>query len=420
MGIEVRNITLLNDTAQRANPGCQLTSKTLKAVLGQSATSNGWHVNIRSHPWGFAQRVNTADRALLRSLKSGHAFHQDALRKLSLAEYGLRAVADAIASDIVVFQPEGTISDQDDVLKILRLLSLPLYIANFERKPVIVMNGTFPLIFDERGALIHWLRESSTAFLMRDRMSADHWHGEFMPDTALTWSGHCANSTEYILISTGAEVPNETDRQLVLSALEVCRRSGAKPLVATKNWERFKFAEGQVKELNGEFYMDVDIETMDSLLMKCRLHIGGRYHMAILAATKGVPSVLIRTNTHKNEWLAQEFEGVSCCEIDKLVSEAAAMLEIIDRVGDGLITKTRSIAQSSAQQCTKILSQSCHIPTQLISAPAVPPDLRRIVIRDQWMVRKDVTLNIARRVLPGWFIEIVRWTRALMRKGVIK
>jgi hypothetical protein len=208
-----------------------------------------------------------------------------------------------------------------------------------------------------------------------------------MPDTALTCSGSRANSDEFILITTGAEVSQEIDRQLLLSALEVCRRSGAKPLIATKGWKRFKFAEAKVKELHGEFHMDVDLETMDNLLMKCRLHIGGRYHMAILAATKGVPSVLIRTNTHKNEWLAQEFEGVSCCEIDELVPAAAQMLAIKDEVGDALVIKTLSIARSAMKDCARLLEQLGNRPTQVRLPPAVPHDL-------WWRVRKDHVFNI--------------------------
>jgi polysaccharide pyruvyl transferase WcaK-like protein len=387
----IRTVTLLNDTAGRANPGCQLTSRTLRALLEQSAEVQGQHLDIRPYPWHFAKRVDTRDQTLRRLLASGQAFSEEALRRLSVVEYGQAAVADTIASDVVVFQPEGTVSDGDSLLKLLRLFSLPLYAANFQNKPLVVINGTFPLISDEREPLVAWLRELSTAFVLRDRISADHWKGDFMPDTALSWQGQRAEPSDFVLITTGAEVPENTDRRLMHAALDVCRRKTLKPLVATKDWKRFLFAEDQVKQLGGEFHKDVDLEGMDNLLMKCRLHVGGRYHMAILAATKGVPSVLIRTNTHKNEWLAQEFDGVSCCVIENLASEALSLLSRGDEVGDALVNKTRDMAQSSVEHCARIFEQVDKNVAKSISPPSVPHQLKR-------MVHKDHVANIFKRL----------------------
>lgn len=378
----VRTVTLLNDTASRANPGCQLTSQTLRTVLERSLEVQGWRLDLRPHPWRFAKRIDTSDQTLRRLLVSGHAFSEEALRRLCMVEYGQAAIADAVASDFVIFQPEGTVSDEDSMLKLLRLFSLPLYAANFLNKPLLVINGTFPLLTDERAHLINWLRKSSAAFVLRDRMSADHWNGDFMPDTALSWQGHRAQTGDFILITTGAEVADGVDKMLLNKALDVCRSTGLKPLVATKDWKRFLFAERQVKRLGGEFHRDIDLESMDRILTKCRLHVGGRYHMAILAATKGVPSVLIRTNTHKNEWLAREFEGIRCCAIDNVTAEALLLISGGGGIGDALVVKARNVAHNLFESCTWFLKQAENNVSGSAFPPSVPNKLKILVYKD--------------------------------------
>ncbi|WKL24901.1 polysaccharide pyruvyl transferase family protein (plasmid) [Sinorhizobium meliloti] len=51
------------------------------------------------------------------------------------------------------------------------------------------------------------------------------------------------------------------------------------------------------------FAETASIERAAETISTCRLHIGGRYHMAIFSLLCNVPSLLFDVKTHKNQWL---------------------------------------------------------------------------------------------------------------------
>lgn len=320
-------VLFVNDTGARlGNPGCQLTSRTLEALLG------GQHATPISLPWGFARRLKPEGGALWSSMEAGRILDEAPLRQLADLEYGAGATAAAAACDLVLFQPEGTISDHDGILRILRLLSLPLWAAIHGRVPMIVANGTFPLFEDHRASLIHTLLHAADRALMRDRIAARHWQAQCAPDSAVLWQGTLARrDADGLLITTAAEGSVETDLAIGRAGLAAARSLGLRPLVLTKGWQRLVELEGEVKGLGGEIAHTTDLDETDHAIAGCRLHVGGRYHMALLCATKGIPSALVRSNTHKNLWLAEETVGIGLAQTVGNLVPLAQRLHAVDR-----------------------------------------------------------------------------------------
>lgn len=371
-------VLFVNDTGARGgNPGCQLTSRTLEGLL---SAQDARHTSL---PWRFGQRLNPRSKAVWAGLANGRILEEPLLRELAETEYGDGATRAATDTDMVLFQPEGTISDAHDALRILRLLSLPLWAALHGRVPVVVANGTFPLFDDHRAALIRLLLHHADRRMLRDRIAARHWQTDCAPDSAVLWQGMPQRpDADGVLITTAAEGSTEGDLAICRAALDYARATGLRPLVLTKGWQRLLPIRAEVEALGGSIAQTTDLDATDDAISDCRMHIGGRYHMALLCATKGIPSALVRSNTHKNLWLDEEFSGIGVAAetagLPALAKQLAAaggvaMLADVARLG----TETRAAYAA--------LPPERDAPIQL---PTLPPDtlayLRAEARRDRW------------------------------------
>jgi hypothetical protein len=307
-------IALINDTDGKENIGCRLTSSGMKFALLRSAFQLSTGIEILSCPWRFRRRAKLGVilNCALRFSRGGLA-SKWALRTVCAKEYGRSALKKIKKARIVVYQPEGSISDDHGELRILRQACLALYAAAYLNKPLIIMNGTFPLFNDIRRDLILSLVRLSVSTYLRDRLSAEHYQVGFSPDAAILWESQYLNSSEgrdCVLITTAAHSSSEENLQLANSALRFCRKNGLRPMVLTKDWQHLNPLREQIERIGGVFVEKASLTDADALLSNCRLHIGGRYHMAIFCATQGIPSLLVVSNTHKNVWLAEDFHGI--------------------------------------------------------------------------------------------------------------
>lgn len=334
-------VLLLNDTAARSrNPGCQLTSRTFHRQLDLPDAAR------KSLEWGFARRLRLDDRKLWKELLAGHWLAEPVLRHLAAVEYGPEAIQDCLNADLIVFQPEGTVSDNENALRILRFLSLPLWVALHGKAPVAVANGTFPLLEDHRAALIRILLDHADLALMRDRVSARHWGAGCAPDSAVLWQGAGREAApQWLLITTAAECPVETDLAIGRAGLAAARRLGLRPLILGKAWQNLVPLRPEIESLGGEILESTLLDEVDQRIAGCRLHLGGRYHMALLCATKGIPSALIRTNTHKNLWLAEEFSGIRMASTPKDLAATAETLG--DCPPEGILADVARLGQEA-------------------------------------------------------------------------
>jgi hypothetical protein len=314
-------VLLVNDTDGRDNVGCQLTSRTFSGLLRQQG------FDVVSAPWRFANHLKAGDRQLWSGFGADRLLSAQTLLMLAKVEYGDSAVAAAREADLVVFQPEGTISDHHTALRILRNLSLPMWCALHGNRPVVVANGTFPPFSDERAAPIRQLLRAADLAALRDRISARHWDVACAPDSAVLWDGAPVQAgADRLLITTAAECPPEVDHAIGEAALRICASTGLRPLVLTKAWQRFEPLRARIEAAGGTFATQSSLDEADAAFAACRLHVGGRYHMALLCATKGIPSAIVRSNTHKNLWLAAEFAGVVLAESANHLPDAVARL----------------------------------------------------------------------------------------------
>ncbi|MDF1530432.1 MAG: hypothetical protein P1R74_15035, partial [Sedimenticola sp.] len=119
-------ILLINDTDGRENIGCRLTSHELKQNITDKLRDEGVHAHIMPAPWLFKKTLNIRLALRLAASPKGRLSH-GLLEALVRCEYGSAALESLALADCVVFQPEGTVNDNDDAVRILRILSLPLY-----------------------------------------------------------------------------------------------------------------------------------------------------------------------------------------------------------------------------------------------------------------------------------------------------
>lgn len=316
---------LLNDTDGRVNIGCRLTSSTLKKQIVASFAERTNDFLLEPYAWRFGKGVDRV--GIWRNAKQWietdgvtdrSRLFVSWLNDLAVAEYGSEAVRSTLNADLVIFHPEGSISDWNSKPHILSLICLPL-LAAIKGRPVLVINGTFPLFQDDRFDLLNTFFGICWRVLLRDRMSSEHYAVGFMPDTAITWM-HAEEPKErqdpshgYILISTAAQHDKEANVLLAQEALSLCRELGLKPLVMTKRHGDLDELSKEISNLNGLCVSHATLEEASDWLQLCRLHVGGRYHMALFCLVFGVPSVLVPANTHKNFWLSEEFDGVEIC-----------------------------------------------------------------------------------------------------------
>lgn len=318
---------------------------------------------------------------------AGRWLAEPVLRGLAAAEYGHDAIEQSQKADLIVFQPEGTVSDNETALRILRLLSLPLWAAVHGRAPVAVANGTFPLFDDHRAALIRILLDHADLTAMRDRISARHWGVGCAPDSAVLWRGVPREAVpQWLLITTAAECPLETDLAIGRAGLAAARTLGLRPLVLGKGWQNLSPLRPDIEALGGEILETTLLDEVDRRIAGCRLHLGGRYHMALLCATKGIPSALIRTNTHKNLWLAEEFSGIGMASRPEDLAAMAA--RVANCPPDDILADILRLGHET----TAALSPLRHLERRNRPASAtLPDDLLRHLARqaraDRWRQR---------------------------------
>ncbi len=332
------NIVLLNDTDGRENIGCRLTSSTLKEQIRTGLCPDAQSVQLAAFPWLFGKgrrtsRVWMSGMSWIGTAKASanQARCVDWMTQLAEQEHGVEAVKATLAADLVVFHPEGSISNYHDTVRIMNLLSLPI-LACVKGIPTFTMNGTFPLYpaHDRSFQLIQTFLHACRFVALRDRITADHYGVTFMPDSAimhaLTTPIPPADDRPYVLITTGANLSKRANIDMARAAIRFCEAHQLKPLVLTKKHKDLKSIKTDVLARGGHFVEHASLAEAEQWLAQCALHIGGRYHMALFGLLLDVPSVLILTNTHKNRWLAEEFSGIALADSVDLINQAATRL----------------------------------------------------------------------------------------------
>ncbi len=291
---------------------------------------------MESWPWKWGKH-SARIRSFLTSLpfflggKRNDASFLRWLKVLSRNEYGRAAYGSALSSDVVIFQPEGSFYECDDIHKLTSILSLPTLCQRLG-KPVVCLNGTFPEYRDSRAILISSFLRECRWVALRDRWSAEYYKADFIPDLAFSYrpqipnSGRATRRSNSVLITTGARFSKKRNMELTRVALDFCRKEDLQPLVLTKLGFHVEGLRSEIESMNGRLILRSNLSDAATLVDQCCLHIGGRYHMAILALTLSIPSVLVRTNTHKNEWLSSEITGIELAQTEAQIPKLGKRL----------------------------------------------------------------------------------------------
>jgi len=318
-----KNIALFNDTDRRPNIGCRLTSRSFKGLIRKAYP--GCSISSLAFHFG-ALRTNSAARLLEQS--EGVL---ENLQVLVLEAYGNAAGTKVRDADMVILQGEGSLDDQADLHGLLTFFS-PILLAVYLGKPVAIANGTIPRYEGNRHKFIKSLFDA-VGSVARDQMTADSYGIPFMADAALVYdpppfSGPRADC----LITTGARNHPDEDRRICSSALATCRELGLRPVVLTRACVRFAEFRDEIESLGGIYADTASLELAAEIVSKCCLHIGGRYHMAILCLVCGVPSLLFDVKTEKNRWLGSYSPLIQLVGPEYPLSPAARKL--IPRAGE--------------------------------------------------------------------------------------
>jgi hypothetical protein len=287
-------IALFNDTDFRVNIGCRLTSQGLKKQILAAFPA----AEITSIGFNFA----AFRKEFPKPATAGGYELPDIESRLSAA-YGEDAIDHVTAADLVILQPEGSL-DHRTTAEGLATFFAPVLAARKLGKPFAVLNGTIPIYDGERSDYLRKLLRDLGHVAARDEISAEHYGIEFLVDAAfLRISPAPVAERDGCLITTGARNDPAEDVEIVKAAMKVCEALKLRPVVLTHAVERFSSYEAEIIARGGIFAETASIEYAAETISKCRLHVGGRYHMAIFGLLCNVPSLLFDVKTHKNQWL---------------------------------------------------------------------------------------------------------------------
>ena len=325
-GVEVdvealpERICIVNFTGERVNWGCRATSWELVRLLNRHWPGERpfaldvipllpHHALDREIP----ARHGPALRAALECPDPG----PDAIalvERLSRERY-LHLVDRLARADLVIFQGEGTMTGTD-FPRAERLLLLPWLAVHRFGKRVISVNQTLfsadpdftPALLATLAALEQvWVREPASLAWLR----AQGFEGaRLVPDTAwLTdplehgdlWK--TLPERDFFCITGGAALARDSVATYLDAVAAIAQQTGLFPvLVCSTPLDRAIVAAAEARWAAGSFVtvpVGLVYPAVAELLGRARFLIGGRYHLSLLAAIGGTPSVLCATNTPK-------------------------------------------------------------------------------------------------------------------------
>jgi hypothetical protein len=317
-------IALFNDTDGRINIGCRLTSQNLKSKIATAFP------DASIHSMGF--RFSAYRMTEKSSFQGDVEDVRNELERLVEAGYGPRSVDNLLSAELVILQPEGSV-DEDVSLQGLLTFFSPVLLAALLGKRTAIVNGTIPGYGDARKDFLKSAFALVEMVAARDEISADNYSIRFLPDAALLYAPPpFAGERDSCLITTGARNSADRDRLICAKALDICREFQLRPVILTRASSRFREFTTQITELNGVFAETASLPEAARTVSRCRLHVGARYHMAILCLVCGVPSVLFNVRTRKNEWLTRLSPLIILANFDDALLPLAR--ELLPRAGE--------------------------------------------------------------------------------------
>jgi polysaccharide pyruvyl transferase WcaK-like protein len=319
-------VCIINFTGERANWGCRATSWELVRALNDAfPPDNSFELNtvgLLSHHALDLHLCEEKGREIRDALSSEEPSktQRASLLELARARYGplLEKVRD---SDFVIFQGEGTMTGTD-FIRADRLLLLPWVARHVFDKPTVWLNQTLFSADDAFTPILFTCLQHASRVLVREPASFD-WliqngadNVEMVPDTAFLTDplehGSLAESLAgrgYFCVSGSAALFEEQVPVFLDSVRRVSDETGLLPVFAASVGRDCLLARKARKMWPKNSFEEVPhsmpYPAVAHFLGGARFLVGGRYHMSMLAAISGTPSVLLETNTFKHHGLRQ-------------------------------------------------------------------------------------------------------------------
>lgn len=325
-GCPPRRVCILNFTGERTNWGCRATSWELVRALNRQWPDSR-PFELRTVPllphhaldvelW---RRHGREIREAYRSLSPSAAQRSNMLA-IARARFG-DLLEPICTADLVLFQGEGTMTGTD-FIRADRLLLLPWVAQHALGKPVIWLNQTlFSADAEFTDALLHvlsgveqlWVREpASLHWLNRHGVM----HARLVPDTAfLTDPLDHGDIQErlagrrYFCVTGSAALFADRIPAFLDAIREIANRTGLLPVFACSAGRDLQLAEAAAQAWPKGSHLrlpaGLGYPAVAHHLTQATMLVGGRYHLSILAAIGGTPSVLLETNTVKLDGLVE-------------------------------------------------------------------------------------------------------------------
>jgi hypothetical protein len=321
------HIAIVNFTGFRGNWGCQATSfELLKFLAGSVREAEPLSISyVPLLPTSTVDAEYNSEIDRVYRAFSDVARQTDAaasslvyLETACLRRYGFWA--DAVkAADLVVFQAEGSMGLGTSFAHAPRLMLLPFVAKHAWGKTAISLNQTFysqdENVLQNAAECFSTLdlaafREPCSVALARKNGVKN---AVLIPDLAfMTPAGTAAplprniESGGFFAITGSALKDPDRYRRILAQARTISAATGLRPLIAVSRDLPLRLR-AVLTMRPGSYAIvprDITYSRVASFLQHCEFLLGGRYHMSIVAAAAGTPSIMLRGNSIKNEGLA--------------------------------------------------------------------------------------------------------------------
>ena len=372
-------VCIINFTGERKNWGCQATSWELVRILNR----------LWPQPKTFKLEVIPLlpHHALDREIPTHHGHEiraafanpnptedqKQRINKTSRKRY-LHYVDILKRADLVLFQAEGTMTGTD-FLRAERLLLLPWLATHVFNKPVISINQTLFSANNDFSQILFTVLNSFSQVWVRESASYKWLQANgfknvrLVPDTAFltdpldhgkVWK--VIEGKDYFCVTGSAALFKDDIPNYLKAIRSVADATGLFPVFLCSTGRDLlllKYAKEHWPEGSfGQVNRNLIYPAVAYCLGKAHFLVGGRYHLSILAAINGTPSVLIRTNTHKLnglvEMLKVNWPIREISQQELLVADACQCLENLESSRPSLklqVVKLRDDIITAFQDC---------------------------------------------------------------------
>jgi polysaccharide pyruvyl transferase WcaK-like protein len=434
----IQRMSIINFTGMRPNWGCQSTSwellKFINSVFPSGALPEVALIPLlpRCDADQHLEQTSLAEvhEAILATCAktAGHSAALAFLERICMQRYG--SYADQVKnSDLVIFQAEGTLAGTD-IVRGARLLLLPVVAKHAWNKPVYALNQTIFLCNDEFTAVAAAAYNSFDLVAVRENISLDMARRAginpvyLIPDMAfLTTPGPDARLPDltggrFFAVTGSAYFAPDIYQRIFQLAQKIKQDTGLKPLLAASGADNGLLDLARKSWAPSEYEVvprDVSYASAAFAMKRCKFLIGGRYHMTIMAASVGVPSVQLYGNSYKNVGLSAMLDGLFPVRspddgqrvmqdvsmlLDRPAEQASALAHAMQAVHHSLDEARQWLARSLRGEETEIPNALLTPPGRHVDALAHLEPYRRATIAQAHAFAYPVSTSDAERLGP--------------------